>query len=150
MAQLTELKEIIEPLLTDMGIDLVDLQVQGRKGSAVLRIYVDEEGGISLARCASASRAISELLDQKDLFPGHYLLELSSPGIDRPLSTERDFVRHRGRKISLSYRKDGEEVNAKGVILRVEAGLLFLQSGEDTLMIPVDDVVLAKIIVELK
>ena len=150
MPQISELKSLIEPILAAMDIDLVDLEVHGHKDSSVVRIYIDEAGGISLARCSSASRAIAGCLEQNDPFPGHYTLEVSSPGVDRPLTTEKDFSRHRGRKIALTYSQDKREVGTKGTIEKMEGGKLYLQTAEDMLIIQVSDVILAKIVIEFK
>ena len=145
----SELIKILEPLLTEMGIDLVDLELHGGRSSGVVRVFVDEVGGISLARCTQASRAISALLDQEEPFQGQYRLEVSSPGIDRPLTTEKDFIRHRGRFIHITYRLDGADKEATGTIQDAGDQTLTLQSGEDVLLIPLDDIILAKIIIEL-
>ncbi len=150
MTQVDELKNLIEPILAGMGIDLVDLEIHGHRGRPVLRVYADELGGISLERCASASRAVSASLDQSGLFEDAYLLELSSPGTDRPLSTERDFQRHCGRKIKLTYRDSDQQLEACGRIEAATEGLLQLQTGTELLTIPLGQVVLAKIIVEFK
>jgi len=149
MTQLADLKAIIEPILTGMGIDLVDVEIHGRKGSLVLRIYADEAGGISLARCSNASRAISAALDQQDVIAGHYTLELSSPGTDRPLITEKDFMRHRGRKVAVTYRQEERELESMGTIVDAAVGVLHLQSIAGVLAIPLSAVTRAKIIVEL-
>lgn len=148
--QLTDLKAIIEPILSEMGIDLIDLEIHGRQGSRVIRIFADEAGGISLARCTSASRAVAAWLDQQDLIPGHYTLELSSPGTDRPLTTEKDFIRHQGRKVSVTFHHDAAQRSVAGIILNAAAGILHLQAGEEELAIPLADLILAKIIVEFK
>jgi ribosome maturation factor RimP len=150
MSQTSVLKELIEPLLSGMGIDLVDLELRGHRGSSLLRIYVDEPGGISLERCTSASRAIAACLDQHDPVAGHYTLEVSSPGVDRPLTTEKDFARHQGRKIDLQYLRDNEEQKCTGTIERAADGMLLLRSGESLMEIPLRVVVLAKIVLEFK
>lgn len=150
MSQVNELKNLIEPVLAGLGIDLVDLEIHGRKGSLLLRIYADEIGGISLERCASASRAVSDCLDHNGLLEGAYRLELSSPGTDRLLTTERDFQRHCGRKVKLSYRDNDQVQDASGRIEEAAGGLLQLQTGTELLTIPLGQVVLAKIIIEFK
>lgn len=150
MIEINDLKAIIEAILTEMAIDLVDLEVHGRKGNLVIRIYADEAGGISLARCTSASRAISARLEQINLIPGQYTLELSSPGTDRPLKTEKDFIRHQGRKVAVTYHQGAEQRSATGIILQVTAGILHLQTGGEELVIPLADLILAKVVVEFK
>ncbi|HOC23666.1 MAG TPA: ribosome maturation factor RimP [bacterium] len=150
MPQVDDLKSLIEPVLAGMGIDLVDLEIQGRKGSTIVRVFADEMGGISLARCVSASRAVSACLDQTNLFDGAYALELSSPGTDRPLTTEKDFQRHCGRKLNLTFRDGEQERRASGQIIAAADGFLQLQTETELLTIPLREVILAKIIIAFK
>lgn len=150
MSQLSELKEFIEPVLSGLGIDLVNLELRGQRGSSVLCLYVDEPGGISLERCTQASRAIADLLDQRDPVAGHYKLEVSSPGVDRPLVTEKDFARHVGRKIAVTCRIASEEKNCTGTIEGVADGIVQLRTAAALLELPVAEVIVAKIVLEFK
>ena len=90
---------LVEPVLEPMGYELVDTHYVSEHGRWVLRIFVDREGGITLDECVSLSREIGPLIDVKDVIPHEYVLEVSSPGLDRPLRKERDFVRALGKKI---------------------------------------------------
>lgn len=89
--------EIIQPVLDDLGLELVELQLrsEGKKG-LVLRIIIFKEGGVSLDDCAQVSREVGFLLEVEDPIGRSYVLEVSSPGLDRPLKTERDFERNKG------------------------------------------------------
>lgn len=137
-------------MLAGLGIDLVDLELRGQRGSSVLRVYVDEPGGISLERCTRASRAIAAFFDQRDPVAGHYTLEVSSPGVDRPLVTEKDFTRHVGRKVAVTYRIASEEKSCTGTIERAADGIVQLRVGAALLELPVGEVILAKIVLEFK
>ena len=83
--------EIVEPLLQMQGFELVELQLQQRKGQWLVRVFADAEGGISLEDCQRLSRDIGLAFDAEDLIATSYVLEVSSPGLDRPLRTARDF-----------------------------------------------------------
>src|SRR5262245_66639781 len=85
--------EIVEPLLQIQGFELVELQLQQRKGQWLVRVFADAEGGISLEDCQRLSRGIGQAFDAEDLIATSYVLEVSSPGLDRPLRTARDFQR---------------------------------------------------------
>jgi ribosome maturation factor RimP len=124
-----ELLPIIEPVLEQLGIDLVDLYIHGSGQRTIVRVLVDEVGGIPISRVTKASRAISDILDQKDTFQTRYVLEVSSPGADRPLKTERDFFRHNGRKVELQYLIEDETVEKmQGVILQAGNGVIQIQT----------------------
>ncbi len=150
MTQTEDIKILIEPVLDGLGIDLVDLEVKGGGGRCIIRVYVDEEGGISIDRCTRASRAIADIFDQKDPIAGRYTLEVSSPGIDRPLKTSKDFVRHRNRKVDVHYATGGESFQCLGHIDHVESDFLYLRIPQGEEKIALSDITLAKIVVEMK
>jgi ribosome maturation factor RimP len=85
--------DLVQPLLRAQGFDLVELQLQQRKGRWLVRVFADMEGGISLEDCQRLSREIGQMLEAEDLIPSPYVLEVSSPGLDRPLRTAQDFRR---------------------------------------------------------
>ena len=93
--------DIIEPLLQTQGFELVELQLQQRKGQWLIRVFADAEGGISLEDCQRLSRDIGQVFDAEDLIATSYVLEVSSPGLDRPLRTARDFQRQRQRMVTV-------------------------------------------------
>lgn len=84
---------LVEPLLRAQGFELVALQLQQHKGRWSVRIFADVEGGLSLEDCQKLSLDIGQALDMEDLVPSPYVLEVSSPGLDRPLRTAQDFRR---------------------------------------------------------
>ena len=92
-----KIKDLIGNLLQDNGIDLVDVTYRREQGGMTLRFLVDKAGGITLNECAGLNGVIGELLDREDVIQEHYVLEVSSPGLDRPLKTGRDFERAAGK-----------------------------------------------------
>ena len=93
--------DLVEPLLQTQGFELVELQLQQRKGPWLVRVFTDAEGGISLADCRKLSLAIGQVLDAEDFIAASYVLEVSSPGLDRPLRTARDFQRQCQRMVTV-------------------------------------------------
>lgn len=104
------LEEDLEVLLQGMGLEVVDVQYLSVEGSMVLRVFIDNpEKGVDLNTCEAASRTISKWLDLKDPIPGgSYLLEVSSPGIDRILKKDRDFERFKGSKVKVKMKQKFE------------------------------------------
>ena len=92
------IEELVQPIIDTNNFELVDVEYY-------LRIYVDKEGGISLNECEVVSRALSEILDVKDPIKDNYYLEVSSPGLDRPLKKDKDFVRYQGRDVEIKLYK---------------------------------------------
>lgn len=95
------LEGIIRPLLEREGAELVDITLGGGKRRRALRIYADRPGGITIDECARLNRLIGGMLDAEDPLEGSYVLEVSSPGLDRVLKTDRDFGRSVGQKIRI-------------------------------------------------
>jgi len=83
------------------GFELVHLEYRPQGGASVLRVFMDKVGGVNISDCAEMSRRLSVLLDIEDSIPGEYVLEVSSPGVERPLLKEEDFVRFIGKEIRL-------------------------------------------------
>src|SRR5499433_3296807 len=91
--------DLVEPLLQMQGFELVELQLQQRRGQWLVRVFADAEGGISLEDCRRLSLEIGQVLDAEDFIATSYVLEVSSPGLDRPLRTARDFQRQHQRMV---------------------------------------------------
>ncbi len=96
-----KIADLVQPVLEDLGLELVDLEYKREPHGWTLRFFLDKEGGITLDNCADASREISSLLDVEDVIPTAYNLEVSSPGIERPLKTREHFLRFVGEQIKL-------------------------------------------------
>lgn len=89
---------IIEPVINSLGYELDDLEVGKSRGKGILRVFIDKEDGITIDDCERVSRELDALLDVEDPIPYSYVLEVSSPGLDRPLRTPADFERFKGSK----------------------------------------------------
>jgi len=109
------LKEKIDALAREvasgMGAELVEVELLGSGRRTLLRITIDREGGVTVADCERFSRDMSSILDVEDHISGAYTLEVSSPGLDRPLKDARDFRRHPGKPVKISLR---EKVEGRG------------------------------------
>jgi ribosome maturation factor RimP len=88
--------ELVKPIVEEKGLEVVAVEYVKEGGNWFLRIYIDKEGGVELEDCQEVSREVSSILDKKDPIPQSYFLEVSSPGIERLLQTEKDFLKFRG------------------------------------------------------
>jgi ribosome maturation factor RimP len=113
----SEILAEVESLLAASEYEVVDVQCTGSRRGPVVRIFVDSEGGVSLDDCARVSRAVGDHLDAKGILPGRYILEVSSPGVDRPLKRPADYRRFEGETAQIStYEKIGGRHNHLGVL----------------------------------
>jgi ribosome maturation factor RimP len=140
-------KKLTEPLCRAEGMELVHVEYQRETGGWVLRIYIDQPGGVSLEDCARTSRQIGDLLDISLENIGPYHFEVSSPGIDRPLGKEQDYERFEGNiaRIRTSKPIAGQK-NFKGVLSGLTDGDVKLLVGEKTVVIPFEKITRARLI----
>lgn len=112
------LVEIIAPVVEREGYELVDLKV-GRQGArALVRVFADRRGGITVGQCADLSRAIADRLDLDDPLAEGYVLEVSSPGLDRPLETAADFRRKVGERVRLTIAAADRPIILEGALTK--------------------------------
>jgi len=143
------LRILIGDYLRSENIILIDLRLHSKRKKTMLRILVDEpNGGISLDRCAHLNSAISQLLDKEDLIQHSYILEVSSPGLDRPLQTYEDFSRCLNRKVRVFFNQcqDGK-YEIYGVVICVNESGIELDTGEQVQRIPFERIGKAKQII---
>ncbi len=135
-------RSIAEPLCEDLGIEVVDVEYTMERGNWVLRIYIDRPGGVTLDDCARVSRELGTLLDVEDIVPQSYSLEVSSPGLDRPLKREKDFLKAVGKKVRIKTIEpiDGRK-NFKVVVDGVEDGTVVVKDASGKVWrIPIDNI----------
>jgi len=147
-----ELRELIEPIVEAHGCELVDVEAAGGQGRRVLRITIDTQAGdgrVPVERCGAVSREVATSLDALDALAGSYSLEVSSPGLDRRLSREKDFAAALGREIRLETRRplDGRR-RFRGRLLGFDAGVARLEVDGRELEIPFAEVARANAVYE--
>jgi len=98
-------ERLLSPILTENNFECVDIEFIQEAGNWFLRVYLDKEEGITVNDCELVSRALEKELDKKDPIKDPYILEVSSPGLDRPLKKERDFERHMGDQVEIKLYK---------------------------------------------
>ncbi len=96
-----QIRQLAEPLLTSEGMELILAECLKMRTHWLVRIYIDREGGVTVDDCAQISNQLGDLLDVHDTPPGPYTLEVSSPGLDRPLDRDKDFLKYRGSRVHL-------------------------------------------------
>jgi ribosome maturation factor RimP len=127
---LEKIREMAERVVASEGLVLFDVEVKGRGSNQLLRIYIDKPEGVSHADCQAVSEQMSALLDIEDLFPGKYLLEVSSPGLDRQLVKPSDFEYFAGRRARIVLREplDNDRV-LEGKLAGLQSGRVRLDVG---------------------
>ena len=119
---------LLEPIVEANGLELVDLEFVKEGVKWYLRVYIDKDGGVNIDDCELVSRALEAKLDEKDPIEQAYILEVSSPGIDRPLKKEADFVKYQGEIIDVKlYKAVNGSKQYQGKLLGLENGVLSIE-----------------------
>jgi len=142
---------MLEPVVEALGFELVDVELAGSSGNALLRVYIDSLGGVTVDDCATVSRQVSAVLDVEDPVPGKYALEVSSPGLDRPLVKLKDFQRFTGDEIKVRMvRPILGRRNFTGRLAGIEGESIVLEVGAESFSLPLDDIEKARLVPKYK
>ncbi len=123
---LEAVREIAETMCRSMDLFLVDVEIRGHQRNPLFVIYADNEEGITLDQCEELSRLIQGEIDVRAIAPAGYRLDVSSPGVDRPLTEDYQFRRNIGRELKVSYRDGDSVLNAEGRLDAFDDKTLFI------------------------
>lgn len=143
------INRLIEEYLARNSLDLIEFTTFRQAGAMVLRLFIDKpEGGITLGECASVNREIIDLLETNSILSENYTLEVSSPGIDRILKTEKDFMRSAGKEavFYLSQLIEGK-CQWQGVIKRLDDKHVFIEKTGQVIKLPLDKINKSKLVI---
>ncbi len=144
-----KVSQLVEPVLVEMGFELVGIEFLSDRGRWILRNLADKEGGITLDDCARASREVGALLDVKEIVRHEYVLEMSSPGLNRPLFKERDFLGSVGKKVKVKMLSPIEgRRHFTGYLKKFEDKTLHMDVDGNLVLLPYQDVEKANIVYE--
>jgi ribosome maturation factor RimP len=144
----TDIEKLLEPILGQEGFDLVEIKLSRYKKNFRLQIFVDSDHGVTLDECSHLSRLVGTALDTDDMIESRYILEVSSPGLDRPLQSDRDFRRKIGKMIELDFHEGGQDRICTGTITGVEKDILHLSGENGEIKVSLADVRQGKIIIK--
>lgn len=145
-----ELKQLLEPAIEGLGYELVDLELNVGRRDGLLRLFIDRLAGIGLDDCETVSRHVSTLLDVEDPIPGHYNLEVSSPGLDRPLTKREHFERFAGEDVRIRLRVPIEgRRNFRGALTAVGGDSIDVEVDGQSHRLPLANIASARLVPEL-
>ena len=126
-------EELLEPIVTGHGFELVDVEYVKEAGTWYLRAYIDKPGGITVDDCEVVSRQFSDILDEKDYIEDAYIFEVSSPGLGRPLKKEKDFKRSMGEEVEIrTYRAIDRQKEFTGILKVYDNDTVTIAYEDDT------------------
>lgn len=147
---IVKIEKIVLPVLKEMELELVDIEYLQEGGYWYVRIYIEKlDGDVSLDDCAKVSMAVEDDIDK--LIDKKFFLEISSPGVERPLKREKDYMRFTGSKIKVSLKhKINEKKNFEGILSKFENDTVFLTTDDEELEIPFKEVRKANLVYDFK
>ncbi|MBN3564734.1 MULTISPECIES: ribosome maturation factor RimP [Aliamphritea] len=150
-AKMSTLEALIEPSVVALGLELWGIEMLSQGRQSMLRVYIDSENGVGVDDCANVSRQISGVLDVEDPISGEYTLEVSSPGMDRPLFKLSQYQDYIGHVVQLRLRMpfDGRR-KFKGVLNGIEDEDIVLVVDADEYLLPIDHIEKANIVPQFK
>ena len=142
-----KLTELLQPVVVGLGYELYGIEYLGQGKYSVLRLYIDQEEGITLEDCERVSRQLSAVLDVEDPISGNYTLEVSSPGMDRPLLQRDHYERFSGEQIKLKTMRPIEgRSRYAGLLQGVQGDDVILEVDGETVTIPLDAINQARLV----
>lgn len=127
---------VLLPIVEEYDFELVDVEYVKEGGTWYLRAYIDKPGGITVNDCETVSRRLSDILDEQDYIEDSYVMEISSPGLGRPLKKEKDFKRSLGEEVEIrTYRMIDKNKEFTGILKAYDNGTVTIQLDDETLKI---------------
>lgn len=150
MARQTQLAELVEPAVSGLGFEFWGLEYLPQRNHAMLRIYIDGPNGITVDDCALVSRQVSAVLDVEDPIQSEYTLEVSSPGLDRPLFRLDQYARYGGEKVVIRLRVPFERRrNFSGTLIGIEGEDVVVHVDDHEYLLPFETIDKAHIVGKL-
>ena len=141
--------DLIKPTLERNAIELVDVEYKKTGRVWVLRVFIDKNQGVTVYDCQELSREIEDLIEIHELIDDHYVLEVSSPGLDRPLKKDTDFLRNKGKRIQIkTYSPINNKKENVGTVIDFVNGTLFLEDKKNILKVSLTEIAQAKLIIK--
>ena len=138
---ISNIKELLEPILYENNLELFDIEFKASGHKGVLRIFIDKEDGVTIDDCTQVSRELGTLLDVHEIVPGSYTLEVSSPGLTRPLRKPSDYIRYKGKTVKIKTIEDIYDRNVfKGKLLDFVDETVSLETKGTSYLIPYDKI----------
>ena len=132
---INEVSPLVEGFLHESGMEMVDLEFQFESGRWTLRIFIDKKGGVTVDDCANVNKELGYLIEAKNIIDYHYVFEVSSPGLNRPLRKEQDFIRSIGKMIKLELaRPVNKRSKFTGRLTNIREGMISLLVDDGSLV----------------
>ena len=139
-------EELLKPIVESAGVEIYDVEYVKEGSDFYLRCYIDRDGGVNIQDCETVSRALSDQLDAEDYIEDAYILEVSSPGLGRPLKKERDFERSLGEEVEIRlYKALNKQKEFTGILKAYDKETVTIETAEGELVFNRPDIALIRL-----
>jgi ribosome maturation factor RimP len=141
-----EVSSLVEQFIDNDEIFLVDVDIKGKPGNLKIQVFIDGDQSVNVDECSKISRKLTNELEEKDMIDGRYLVEVSSPGVDRPLKLIRQFSKHIGRELAIltknnkKYQGELLDVLNDEIEISIKSSKIKKELNSDSLILPVTDI----------
>ncbi|MDY7035431.1 MAG: ribosome maturation factor RimP [Thermodesulfobacteriota bacterium] len=144
-----QVTDLVAPILEEMDFELIDVEYFSNQGRWVLRLFIDKDGGVTIDDCANVSGEIGDLIDLKGFIEHEYILEVSSPGLNRTLKKEKDFFWAVGKKVKVRMVSPlNNRRNFSGYLKNFNGRILYVEMDDGTAALPLKEVDRANLVYE--
>ena len=142
----TKVETLVTPFCTEHGFEVVDVEYVKEGSDYILRVFAEKDGGITINDCVDISRYLDPILENEDFIEGEYRLQVSSPGLDRTLKKEKDFIRYAGREVEYkTFTKVNGEKEHEGILKGYKDGVISVEEDSNIIELNESDVALMKL-----
>jgi ribosome maturation factor RimP len=135
-----QLEEIAKQVCSEVGVSLYDLENLMTQKGEVISVSISKIGGVTVDDCTHVNRGIGHILEEMDLIPNKYFLEVSSPGLERPLKFKKHYTSAINEKVKIQYNQNHERMTIEGTLLEVNPDVVIIQIGDETKEISFTDI----------
>ena len=139
--------DLVAPIVEGEGYFLIDVILRGNPQNQIIEIYIDNETGVKTDDCAVISRKINEKFEDEELIESKYRLDVSSPGVERPLKFIEQYHKHVNRDFELKFKQEEKSKKIKAKLVRVDKDELTFQKGKDEFVLLFDEILSAKVLI---
>ncbi len=145
---LNQIEEYLQPIVVEVGVEVCDIELVKEGPNLYLRIYIEKEDGVTISDCESVSRKIEVILDEKDPIATPYILEVSSPGIDRPLKKDSDYEKYSGEIVDIKlYKAINKQKEFQGELVGLENDVVTIIVDDETIKFDKADIAICRLAV---
>lgn len=138
--------EIAREIAASDGFFLIDVTFRGNENNKVIEVFIDGEKNITAEDCAQINRKMNSVIEEKQLIKSKYRLDISSPGVDRPLQFLKQYQKHLNRQFEVTYKVEEDKKSLKGKLVKIEDEMLTFLTGNET-VINFNDIIKAKVLI---